>query len=152
MGKKKEPKMIYQTWDLLSDEEQEQYVYDIKLVNEGITDEVAREWAAEDVNNEHFLWLLCEMKRFEGEYVITGTLGLWWGHPEIEETEPMELHECVRHCAEGMNDFSVYEINGDLYVDAHHHDGTNHFCIKKIGYNNRRVKVHYGREVHGWKD
>lgn len=67
-----------------------------------------------------------------GECEVSGSLGLWWGHPDIEPKRFDSLYKAVRACAESAWDLIVYLENGILYVDAMHHDGTNSFTIKPM--------------------
>ncbi len=82
--------------------------------------------------------------------VITGTLGLWYGNPEIDpvfvESESEYHHTtkqrsyssalslAIKKCAEGMDDVECYldDETGCVEVIGHHHDGTNRFCIRKL--------------------
>jgi hypothetical protein len=68
-----------------------------------------------------------------GRCVITGTLGLWWGSPQIEEVECESLVEAINKC--NQNDYiEVYENEEDGSCEVHsiHHDGTNVFHIYPI--------------------
>lgn len=68
--------------------------------------------------------------------VVTGVLGLWDGPHEIVPTRVRNLSEAVYKCLEGLN--SIYEDKkGNLCIDAHHHDGCNHFKIMKYKDPNR---------------
>lgn len=65
-----------------------------------------------------------------GRCVITGSLGLWWGRPEIEEVECETLVDAIKKC--NQNDYiEVFENEEDGSVEVHsiHHDGTNVFNI-----------------------
>ena len=82
--------------------------------------------------------------------VITGTLGLWYGNPEIDpvfvESESEYHHAtkqrsyssalrlAIQKCAEGMDNVECYlnDETGCVEVIGHHHDGTNHFHIHKL--------------------
>ena len=82
--------------------------------------------------------------------VITGTLGLWNGRPDIEpvfvESESVfhyatkqrsyssALTLAIQKCAEGMDDVECYLDDEAGYVEVigHHHDGSNHFYIHKL--------------------
>ena len=62
--------------------------------------------------------------------VITGSLGLWWGRPTIEPTECSDLAGAVRRCWGDCDAVKVTGLDGVVYVEAYHHDGTNHFEIR----------------------
>ena len=64
--------------------------------------------------------------------VITGKLGLWNGNPTINHVECKNIEEAVYKCISDMDEVEIYEDSyGNLHVDGYHHDGTNHFVIKK---------------------
>ena len=67
-----------------------------------------------------------------GECEVSGSLGLWWGSPDIEPKRFSTLYDAVSACANDAWDLIVYLENGILYVDAMHHDGTNSFTIKPM--------------------
>ena len=68
-----------------------------------------------------------------GECEVSGSLGLWWGNPNIEPERFDNLYDAVRECVGNSTlDLCVYLENGILYVDAIHHDGTNSFVIKPM--------------------
>ena len=68
-----------------------------------------------------------------GECEVSGSLGLWWGTPNIEPKRFDNLYDAVRECIDNSTlDLCVYLENGILYVDAIHHDGTNSFVIKPM--------------------
>lgn len=62
--------------------------------------------------------------------VITGTLGLWWGRPKVLPTKCDNLIEAVKMCWGDCDDVRVTGLDGVVYVDAMHHDGTNCFEIR----------------------
>jgi hypothetical protein len=90
--------------------------------------------------------------------VITGSLGLWNGRPDIEpvfvESESIfnsktkqriydsALKLAIQKCGEGMNDVECYldDETGCVEVIGHHHDGTNHFYIYKLSEFGRKAK------------
>ena len=70
-------------------------------------------------------------KEYQVPVVITGTLGLWWGSPEIEPVEVDSVYEAIKKCIGGDSYFvTAYFDDGKIEVHAHHHDGTNCFTIK----------------------
>lgn len=67
------------------------------------------------------------------DYMITGTLGLWNGHPTVGPMYIHGLNEAIEKCVSGRDiwDYDVF-INDDkdfITVHAKHHDGTNVFEI-----------------------
>ena len=64
--------------------------------------------------------------------VITGKLSLWNGPHKVIPTKCKNIEEAVYKCISDMDEVEIYEDQyGNLNIDAYHHDGTNHFTIKK---------------------
>lgn len=61
--------------------------------------------------------------------VITGTTGLWNGHPTIEPTVCDSLLEAIQTCVSRMDYCIIEQVNGHLEVTGIHHDGRNCFEI-----------------------
>lgn len=66
--------------------------------------------------------------------VVTGTLGLWWGHPEIKPERYESVADAIHDCMERSDSYDVLvEYNdGVITVDCYHHDGCNSFTIKAL--------------------
>ena len=67
-----------------------------------------------------------------GRCIISGSLGLWWGSPQIAEVVCESLVDAIKKC--NRNDYlEVYESD-EGYVEVHsiHHDGTNVFTIRPV--------------------
>ena len=65
--------------------------------------------------------------------VIIGKLGLWNGPHKVIPTKCKSIIEAIYKCIEDMDEVEIYEDQyGNLKIDAYHHDGTNHFTIKKV--------------------
>lgn len=64
--------------------------------------------------------------------IVTGTLGLWWGRPDIEPTEIRDLATAVRKCWGDCEYVKVTGKDGVVHVEAAHHDGTNYFEIRPV--------------------
>lgn len=71
--------------------------------------------------------------------LITGELGLWNGRPTIYPTRAESMSKAVMRCARSGDDFKVTFNHGVIEVDVMHHDGTNHFEIRKLS--KRGIKV-----------
>lgn len=70
--------------------------------------------------------------------VISGSLGLWHGRPDIEPVMMPDLASAIRTCMDGADAVEVNLENGMVEVKAFHHDGTNLFEIRPLtdrGYN-----------------
>jgi hypothetical protein len=77
-----------------------------------------------------------DSKYAERNFIITGTLGLWNGHPDIQPVFCHGLCEAIDKCISGNDiwDYDVF-INDDedfITVHAKHHDGTNVFEIHML--------------------
>lgn len=91
--------------------------------------------------------------------IITGTLGLWNGRPDIEpvfvesdriynystgkNTYNSALTLAIKKCMDGMNDIDCYldDETGYIEVIGHHHDGSNHFYIWKLSEFGKNTKA-----------
>ena len=62
--------------------------------------------------------------------VIEGVLGLWDG---IHTIQPVydNLGQCITKCVSNGDEVEIYEEDGELKIDAYHHDGVNHFTINQ---------------------
>lgn len=77
--------------------------------------------------------------------VIIGNLGLWNGPHKVIPTKCKSIIEAIYRCIKEMDEVEIYEdAYGNLKVDAYHHDGTNHFTIKKFE-NNKQRCLHFSK-------
>ena len=146
-----EHKFIYKTWNLLSLEEQQSYKDEWK--DEGITGEPMGFVNTEELHNL-FLNLACSPLGKPAPYEIIGTLGLWDGRKKICPITCLCLETAIKECISHRDtqDYEIYEDeNGDLYVGAHHHDGVNEYVIRKVE-GDKRLPVHFRREIYGCED
>ena len=65
--------------------------------------------------------------------LITGTLGLWNGKPDIYPVFCYSLEKALQKCWGKCDEFRVDIQNGVITAYAHHHDGTNVFTIYGVG-------------------
>ena len=90
-------------------------------------------WNRWDDSNE-ILWedITREVKYFDeqGTYLVIASLGLWNGSFDGGKIIDGYLSEAIGACFEDYN--KVYWQDKNLKVKAIHHDGTNHFVIKKL--------------------
>lgn len=73
-------------------------------------------------------------------FLITGTLGLWWGHPEIHPVLIKGIVPAIRKCFGSCDDLDA-ELNikeGVINVRSHHHDGTNCFTLLMLNKNGEK--------------
>ena len=64
--------------------------------------------------------------------IISGTLGLWHGAPQIENVLCDNIADALSECINNMDDFVISYDNWGIYVKAMHHDGTNSFTLSPI--------------------
>lgn len=64
------------------------------------------------------------------ECVIEGILGLWDGKHIIQPVFA-NLGQCITKCVSNGDEVEIYEEDGELKIDAYHHDGMNHFTINQ---------------------
>lgn len=91
------------------------------------------DWCCEEceLNYESDFENIENTEEYNVPVIISGTLGLWWGHPTIEPEEVDSVAEAITKCIGRDIDHIVVEYeDGVIYVKAMHHDGTNHFEIR----------------------
>lgn len=66
----------------------------------------------------------------EGSYLVIASLGLWNGRFPGGKIIKGSLYDVIIKCFEDYN--TIYMEGKQLKIDAIHHDGTNHFIIKKL--------------------
>ena len=64
--------------------------------------------------------------------IVTGRLGLWNGPHNMIPKHLNSIIDAVYLCIKDMDEVEIYEDQyGNLKIDAYHHDGTNHFVVKR---------------------
>lgn len=93
-------------------------------------DELWQEW--HDLNERDWDDIKAEVKYHNerGSYLIIASLGLWNGRFDGGKIIDGYLTDAIKACFEDYN--KVYWQDKNLKVEATHHDGTNHFIIKKL--------------------
>ena len=73
-------------------------------------------------------------KEYNVPVAVTGTLGLWWGHPEIKPERYESVADAIHDSIERSDSYDVLvEYNdGVITVNCYHHDGCNSFTIKAL--------------------
>ena len=69
-----------------------------------------------------------------GNYIITGSLGLWFGRRQIIPVGVFSTpYEAIMGCCGSSDDLRIYtEAYNKLVVEAIHHDGVNKFEIRQL--------------------
>jgi len=115
-------------------EDYEAYCEDNGIEDGG--DEGFFDWCAEEtqVNYESDMDSIESCKEYNVPVVVTGTLGLWWGHPEIKPERFESVADAIHDCMErsDCNDVLVEYNDGVITMDCYHHDGCNSFTIKAL--------------------
>ena len=85
-------------------------------------------------NYEADMYNIESCKEYNVPVVVTGTLGLWWGHPFIKPERYESVADAIHDCMErsDCNDVLVEYNDGVITVDCYHHDGCNCFIIKAL--------------------
>ena len=79
---------------------------------------------------EYFINDLLENDLEALECVIKGVLGLWNGKHTIQPVYA-NLGQCITKCIGDSDEIEIYEEDGELKIDAYHHDGVNRFTINQ---------------------
>lgn len=94
------------------------------------------DWCAEETqcNYEADMGNIEDCDEYNVPVVVTGTLGLWWGHPEIRPERFDSVADAIHRCIDGSDCNEIHaEFNdGVITVDCYHHDGCNSFTIKAL--------------------
>lgn len=61
--------------------------------------------------------------------IIEGSLGLWWGRPDIEQRFFEDPIEAIKACASGSYDVILKKVGHKLELENLHHDGRNCFTV-----------------------
>lgn len=86
------------------------------------------------------------------DFVIEGTIGAWDGRHGIMPVLVTGLYEAIIKCITNSDDADIEldEKSGAMYVNAHDHDGTSSFTIRKLrsycrnAYDRALDEYHYG--------
>lgn len=65
-------------------------------------------------------------------WLITGTLGLWYGVRDIDMTLEKTLVDAINRCIGSCYDAIIKKRGSVIYVTGLHHDGRNHFEIRAL--------------------
>ena len=87
----------------------------------------ARDMAQEDVAD--FLTNLKYSDLYGRAVIVEGTMGLWWGHPDIEPRYFDNPHKAILACLDDAYDVVIKKAGHRLEVVNMHHDGRNCFTI-----------------------
>lgn len=145
---------IYKDWYLMSQEEKNEFLEDGDLLacyldnyHEDIDTYNQEEFEeyCQEMNDNSFDYKFCGLEN--QKVVVIGELGLWNGNKKIYPKEFDNVKKAVYACLEDYNE--IYEDSyGNLHILAYHHDGTNHFIVKKLVDNKLRC-LHFRKEVFG---
>lgn len=61
--------------------------------------------------------------------IVEGSLGLWWGNPDIEQQYFGDVIKAIKACIEGAYDVIIKKKGHRLEVVNLHHDGRNYFTL-----------------------
>lgn len=152
---------LYKDWNLMTIEEQEKFKKDLlddylEDANEDIDTYNQNDFEeyCQRVNSDYYFddfgekySNLSTSPLANQKVAVTGVLGLWYGKRIITPKVFEDLSKAIAKCLEDYNE--IYEDQyGNLHIEAHHHDGMNHFIIKKATDKGLRC-LHFRREVFG---
>ncbi len=147
-----EKRIIFQSF-WLYDEKDRQAIVD--SWNEDLTDEEANdEETVAELHDEEYENDFLENYRYselkDSRIQIRGKLGLWNGPHTIQPVICNSLEEAMdKILGRDIDYISIYDDRyGNLCVDAYHHDGTNHFILKKYTDKGPRV-LNYCKTIFG---
>lgn len=116
-------------------ESYEEYCKDNDIEPQGEGSDDFWDWCYEEAE-ENFN---CDMDNIESckEYnvpcAISGTLGLWWGHPSIKAERCESVYDAINKCRLNCDhQMLVKYVDGEIVVYVSHHDGENCFTIKAL--------------------
>ena len=122
--------------DQFTYEEYEDFCEDNGIEPGTDTSEEFYEWCAEEAANN---WD-CDMdniracKQYNVPCIITGSLGLWDGRHTIQPERMESVYDAIQRCigGRGIDESVVQWVDGEIIVDAYHHDGVNIFTIRAL--------------------
>ena len=68
----------------------------------------------------------------ELHWLITGSLGLWYGVRDIDMTYEKTLADAIKRCIGSCDDAIIKKRGSVIYVPGLHHDGRNHFEVRAL--------------------
>ena len=94
------------------------------------------EYCAEEtqVNFESDMGNIESCKEYNVPVVVSGTLGLWWGHQNVEPMRYESVADAIRDCMErsDCHDVIAFYNDGEITMNCYHHDGSNCFTIRAL--------------------
>lgn len=151
-----EKKILFKSWDLLSLEEQNDFISFVLKEEELCLDDEALEDYCRDRWNGFFYddfgshSNLTYSKIGDCPVVITGSLGLWDGRKEIVPVTCDSVSKAIYKCIDYDYQCIYEDENGDLFVEDYHHDGINVFKISLL-VDGKQVPVRFSENVLGEK-
>ena len=122
---------LFKSYGLLTNDDRKDIIEEIKSYQDDL--DVTEDDIEGFIDNE-FELLLETVRNFDADVIVTGTIGRWNGDYEIdsESTGRMSLEEGLEKATnDSIYEVKVYDDEGDLCVDAYHHDGCNHIVFKR---------------------
>ena len=66
----------------------------------------------------------------DGHYLLTGYCGRWDGR--YDGGKFIDSYEQLMRCIEHLDGLTIIDKNGHLFIDGYHHDGNDHYELKKL--------------------
>lgn len=123
---------FYKSYGLYSQQELEELKENLREVNDDMDEDALDEAVINYINQdwECFIDEITYNNLGTIDCVIEGILGLWDGLHTIQPVYA-NLGQCISKCVSNGDEVEIYEEDGELKIDAYHHDGVNHFTINQ---------------------
>lgn len=102
-----------------------------------------------DIEDEDFWYGFKDAMKYRNlDCIVTGTLGLWDGKHSIYPTCG-ELMDMINKCLKDAYDYIIRIENNVMYIENHHHDGTNYYEIRLVNGENYDKIIYWDDEEDG---
>lgn len=121
----------YNTTDVYSREDYRDFCEVNNIEYDENNDEDFYRWASDEAwqELEDFMTNLKYSNLYGRAVMVEGSLGLWWGHPEIEGTYYENPIKAIQDCIAEAYDVIIKKVGHRLEVVSLHHDGRNYFTL-----------------------
>ena len=119
------------TTDVYSREDYKEFCEVNNIEYDENNDEDFYRWASDEAwqELEDFMTNLRHSNLYGRAVMVEGSLGLWWGHPDIEQKYFDNPVDAIHACIDGAWDVIIKKCGHRLEVVSLHHDGRNYFTI-----------------------
>lgn len=88
-------------------------------------------WAEDEsrMDLDYFRENIRYSKECRSSVIVEGSLGLWWGRPQIEQRFFFNIEDAIDACIDGAYDVIIKKAGNRLEVTNRHHDGSDEYTI-----------------------